>query len=228
MARYKTDAEISYRAMLWRNNPKNKYDYKYYKDIGICARWLGKNGFNNFLNDMGERPTGLTLERINNSKPYSPSNCKWATRKEQGRNTSKVIKIIWNGKKRILKDVCNEMGIRHGSVLAAKYRSGADCQKSIQTLIEFKTKKQIIERIKHSDLKLSYETVWERVRRGWSVDDAINKPSQKTKITFNGKTMSLSEWAREAGISQMTLSRRIKKGWLFIDAITRPLERARK
>jgi hypothetical protein len=60
---------------------------KYYADRGIkiCKRWL--HSFENFLADMGEKPPGLTLERINNGIGYRPSNCKWATRSDQSRNT---------------------------------------------------------------------------------------------------------------------------------------------
>jgi len=59
----------------------------YYGDRGIeiCKRWL--HSFENFLADMGEKPAGLTLERINNNAGYKPSNCCWATVAEQCRNT---------------------------------------------------------------------------------------------------------------------------------------------
>lgn len=65
-------------------NPK-MWCYMYYGAIGItvCKRWVGKNGFMNFLDDMGERPLGKTLDRVDSNSGYKPSNCRWATKEEQ-------------------------------------------------------------------------------------------------------------------------------------------------
>lgn len=70
------------------NNPNHKY-YDYYggRGIKVCERWSGLNGFPNFLKDMGDKPEGYTIDRINNSAGYSPENCRWASKKQQILNT---------------------------------------------------------------------------------------------------------------------------------------------
>lgn len=66
------------------NNP-NADNWKWYggRGIRICPEW---NDYAVFLADMGERPEGMTLDRKNGDEDYSPSNCRWATAKQQAEN----------------------------------------------------------------------------------------------------------------------------------------------
>lgn len=74
-------------------NPTS-WDYYLYgaKGITVCERWLS---FENFLEDMGERPVGRSIDRIDYTKGYEPANCRWATPSEQNKNKSKRIPLVF-------------------------------------------------------------------------------------------------------------------------------------
>ena len=77
----------SWKAMWQRCKSKSYWARERYSGRGImvCERW---RFFNNFVEDMGERPNGRSLDRINNDEGYSPSNCRWTTQSQQVANRS--------------------------------------------------------------------------------------------------------------------------------------------
>jgi hypothetical protein len=85
--------------------------YKNYggRGIKVCARWL--ESFENFLEDMGVCPPGLTIERMDNDGDYTPDNCKWATYREQANNRRSNISVMYDGEPRNLEYLANIAGI---------------------------------------------------------------------------------------------------------------------
>jgi hypothetical protein len=94
--RMRTSAEFnSWKNMKERCTVKSRIEYENYggRGIQVCERWkLPKGeGFRNFLTDMGPRPAGMTLDRINPQGHYEPTNCRWADAKVQANNQGRII-----------------------------------------------------------------------------------------------------------------------------------------
>jgi hypothetical protein len=80
------------------------------RGINICNRWL--YSFENFLEDMGEHPENMTLERIDNNKGYELNNCKWATPKEQASNRRNNVYLTYQGQTKLLKTWAKEFHLK--------------------------------------------------------------------------------------------------------------------
>lgn len=106
-------------------------DYRYYggRGIKVCQRWL--DSFDNFVADMGLRPPGMTLERRDNNGPYSPSNCVWASRAEQSRNTRTSKKITYDGRTLSITEWAELTGIPRDTLKARVSRLGYTAQEAL-------------------------------------------------------------------------------------------------
>jgi hypothetical protein len=96
--------------MITRCTNKKSTHYASYggRGITVCERW---RSFKNFYADVGDAPEGKTLDRIDNDKGYEPSNIRWATRKEQQRNTRATTKLVVNGEARSSSEWSEILGI---------------------------------------------------------------------------------------------------------------------
>jgi hypothetical protein len=114
--------------------------HKQYADYGgrgifVCARWSGENGFAHFLADMGPRPSSKhSVDRKDNNGPYSPDNCRWATQKEQNRNTRQNTVLRFNGAEMCVADWADATGISQ-SVIRRRLKLGWSVEKALKTQV---------------------------------------------------------------------------------------------
>lgn len=96
-------------------NPNSRRYYTHgARGITICDRWL--ESYDNFLDDMGIKPDGYSIDRINNDGNYEPSNCRWATPKEQAENRRTNQNITYNGITRTISQWAKIVGISQGAL----------------------------------------------------------------------------------------------------------------
>jgi hypothetical protein len=154
--------------MLHRCYDPNASGYDSYRDRKPNAEWLV---FKNFARDMGERPAGHTIERVNNELGYSAENCVWATKAQQARNTRNNVSITYKGKKWILVELSEHLNV---AVDTLRYRIKNNWPEEEWTGPT------------EEGLKLRQAA-------------AINRFA--TQATIDGVTLSVKDWSRKFGLN---------------------------
>jgi len=109
---YYTWANMKDRCLNNKNKRWNRYGGR---GITVCGRWLN---FKNFYEDMGEKPAGKTLDRINNNDGYYKNNCKWSTPSEQQNNLISNVYIEFNGVKKTVSEWSDSLKIKRETINA--------------------------------------------------------------------------------------------------------------
>lgn len=102
-------------SMIHRCHSPSNSSYATYgaKGITVCERW---RKFENFFSDMGLKPAGHSIDRVNNSLGYSPENCRWADAKTQSLNRSATQLIEINGVTKCISEWCKDYGVKNSTV----------------------------------------------------------------------------------------------------------------
>lgn len=118
----------SWLEMRRRCNPENADKYPQYVGVYLDPRW---HVFENFLVDVGECPSGRTLDRIKASEGYRPGNCRWATASEQATNRRTTRFLTCNGKTQSMTAWAAETGIKRGTIKARLDKFGWSVEKAL-------------------------------------------------------------------------------------------------
>jgi len=173
----------AWRQMRYRCNASSGQYYVRYKlrGIKVCERW---NLYENFLKDMGRRPDDKSsLDRIDNDGDYEPGNCRWATHKEQNRNTSGNNLIECDGEVKTVTEWSSIYGLNIKTI-PLRIKRGWSPESAIKTpgieTFEFdgvtKTYSQWAK-----EYGIDRGTLRSRVKSGWSFSDAVSKKVKKKR-----------------------------------------------
>lgn len=112
-------------------NPKNPV-YRHYggRGIEVCESW--RSSFVAFLSDMGEKPNGFTIDRIDTNGHYCKQNCRWATTLQQQRNKRNTIRVNYNNKTYVASELAEKFGMKP-DVLYKRIYLGWSPERAIET-----------------------------------------------------------------------------------------------
>jgi hypothetical protein len=167
--------------MMSRCYNPNSTGYKYYggRGIEVCDKW--KESFINFYSDMGPRPEGHSLDRIDVNGDYTPTNCRWATYEQQASNKSDNVLLEWEDSKKTVSEWARILGILPNTIQYRLYRGWS--------VAEALGKEARVIPKKYTTINTNSEYILEQLN--------------------NGRTQS--DIARELGVDSSNISRFLKK-----------------
>ena len=99
------------------------------RGITVCDRWKGRDGFANFVADMGRRPSPKhTIDRIDVDGPYAPWNCRWATRLQQAANKRNNVFVLYDGERMVLSEAARRAGLKPATVWQRRKSGSPDSE----------------------------------------------------------------------------------------------------
>lgn len=176
----------SWRHALERCNSENDIHFHLYggRGIKVCERWFK---FENFLEDMGNCPQGLSLDRIDVDGNYELENCRWATQQEQANNRRDNHYIEFNGRNQTIAEWGRELGLEGYLIEQRLNKLGWSVEKTLMTpknkcgrhYLEFNGKNQTIAEWGR-ELNLKPSIISKRLNNlGWSVEKALTTPVRR-------------------------------------------------
>jgi len=125
-------------------NSNNKSFHRYGgRGIKVCNRW--SKSFENFIKDMGQRPTkNHSIDRIDNDGNYTPVNCRWATKKEQSNNTKTNRFITFNHETKTIAEWARKLNINYVTLLRRLSNLNWSIEKSLTTPVQKHKKTPLI------------------------------------------------------------------------------------
>jgi len=170
--------------MLNRCFNENNHSYKNYgaRGITVCARW---KDFANFLADMGPKPVGKSLDRINNDGNYEPSNCHWATPIQQGNNTRANRHVEVQGEKLTIAQCARRFGLTPMTIKYRLRRGDSDLTRPAlkDSAPKFYTYAEQSLKLSEWARKVGIRKglLELRLSRGWTFSRAIETPLQRKR-----------------------------------------------
>jgi hypothetical protein len=149
------------------------------RGITVCVEWLD---FRGFFSDMGDRPEGYTIERVDSNGGYEKSNCKWATRTEQNNNRSNNKRIAFSGKSLTISQWSEETGLSKATI-EGRLRMGWSVEDSLNVPQKDKIRKSLSYKGETRNISqwakefgIKSYTIRNRLKLGWSIDKALETP----------------------------------------------------